>query len=82
MSKKEQERRARQSAASQLLRFSELKERGIARNWPTLLLLIERHNFPPGFYLGANSRVWRESDVAEWIANCPSTRKEAIAEFA
>ena len=79
MSKKEQDRRNRQSTAAQLLRFSELKERGIARNWPTLLLLIERHGFPSGFYLGANSRVWRESDVAEWIANRPSTRDEAIA---
>jgi len=50
-----------------LIRFSDLKKRGIVGNWPTLLRWIETEGFPPGIQLGPNSRAWPEAEVAEWL---------------
>ena len=44
-----------------LLRFRDLKDRGIVSNHVTLKRWIEREGFPPGRLLGPNTRVWRES---------------------
>ena len=46
-----------------LLRFADLKARGIVNNWPTLLRWIEKGIFPPGHYIGPNTRVWTEVEV-------------------
>jgi predicted DNA-binding transcriptional regulator AlpA len=50
-----------------LLRFRDLRERGICGNWPMMRRLIERHGFPPGIRLGTQMRAWREDEVEAWI---------------
>jgi predicted DNA-binding transcriptional regulator AlpA len=59
-----------------LLRFSDLKRRGIVRNWPTLKLWIEREGFPPGIKLGPNSRAWPEDEIQAWLASRPAGGKQ------
>ena len=54
-----------------LLRFSDLKERGIVQNWVTLQRWISGNDFPPGRKLGPNTRVWTESEIEEWITSRP-----------
>jgi hypothetical protein len=55
-----------------LLRFSDLKQRGIVHNHMTLARWIEREGFPSGFMLGPNTRVWREIDVERWLDSRPT----------
>jgi len=50
-----------------LLRFADLKAAGVVKNWPQLKRLVDGDGFPPGFMLSANTRVWDETEVAEWI---------------
>jgi predicted DNA-binding transcriptional regulator AlpA len=57
------------------VRFADLKQAGLVRNWPTLLRLIDNNGFPPGFLLGRNTRVWVLDDVQAWIAARPIARK-------
>ena len=54
--------------ATVLLRFSDLKARGIVGNWTTLNNWIKREGFPPGIKLGPNTRAWPESEIEEWLA--------------
>ena len=56
---------------TKLIRFADLKARGIVRNWPTLRLWIEREGFPPGRHLGPNTRAWTEAEIEDWIAARP-----------
>ena len=56
---------------SKVLRFPDLKRVGI-NNWPTLKRRVEKDNFPPGRYIGKNSRVWTEEEVEAWWLNRPS----------
>lgn len=49
--------------SSVLLRFRDLKARGVVNNYPTLYRWIEHEGFPPGMMLGPNSRAWRESEI-------------------
>jgi predicted DNA-binding transcriptional regulator AlpA len=58
-----------------LLRFPQLKERGIVASWPQLNRLQKNEGFPQGFLLGANTRVWTELSVEEWILNRPTERR-------
>ena len=51
-----------------LLRFADLKARGIVGNWVTLRKRIEREGFPPGIKLGPNTRAWDEDEVKAWLA--------------
>lgn len=51
-----------------LLRFPDLKARGIVSNWPTLLRWIEREGFPAGVKLGPNTRAWTEAEIEAWLA--------------
>jgi predicted DNA-binding transcriptional regulator AlpA len=53
---------------SALLRFSDLKARGICQNWPTLKRWILTENFPPGIRLGPNTRAWKEDEIEKWLA--------------
>lgn len=55
-----------------LLRFADLKARGIVSNWPTLLRWIEHEGFPPGKKLAANSRAWTTESVEAWLASRPA----------
>jgi hypothetical protein len=50
-----------------LVRFSDLKERGIVCNWPTLRRLVEGAGFPPGIRLGAQARAWPEAEIDAWL---------------
>jgi hypothetical protein len=50
-----------------LLRFSDLKARGIVANWPTLNRWIATQGFPPGIKLGPNSRAWTEDEIDRWL---------------
>ena len=54
---------------NRLLRFGDLKARGIVRNRVTLSRWIKSQNFPPGFLIGANTRVWKESDIDSWLSD-------------
>ena len=58
-----------------LLRFSDLKQRGIINNWPCLKRWIEREGFPPEIKLGPNSRAWDEAKVEEWLRRRPTGGK-------
>jgi hypothetical protein len=49
------------------LRFADLKERDIVRNWTTLLRLIEQQGFPPGVRIGAQTRGWPEDEIEVWL---------------
>lgn len=60
---------------SKLLRFRDLKASGIVGNHLTLARWVKEEGFPPGLMLGRNTRVWRESDVEEWIASRPVENK-------
>lgn len=50
-----------------LLRFSDLKAKGVVNNRPTLSRWIKDRSFPPGIKLGENTRVWFEEEVEAWI---------------
>jgi predicted DNA-binding transcriptional regulator AlpA len=54
-----------------LVRFCDLKARGIVRNWVTLRHLVDERGFPPGRKLGPNTRVWTEDEIAAWLASRP-----------
>ena len=54
-----------------LLRFADLKARGIVKNWPTLKRWIENEGFPPGRQLGPNTRVFPEDEIQEWLDSRP-----------
>jgi predicted DNA-binding transcriptional regulator AlpA len=58
-----------------LLRFSDLKARGVVKNRMTLHNWIERYGFPPGRLIGPNTRVWNEPDVIAWLEAQPTDRK-------
>lgn len=56
---------------TKILRFNDLKARGIVANWNTLLRWIENGDFPPGRKLGANTRAWTEAEIEGWIQSRP-----------
>jgi predicted DNA-binding transcriptional regulator AlpA len=43
-------------------------------------LLIKRSGFPPPRYIGANTPVWRVSEVEEWIENRPRSHSAVVSE--
>ena len=57
-----------------LLRFRDLKDRGIVSNHVTLGRWIANEGFPRGFLLGPNTRVWRENEIEAWINSRPTAR--------
>ena len=54
-----------------LLRFNDLKDRGVVNNWPTLAAWIEKEGFPPGRKLGPNTRAWTTDEIDAWIEGRP-----------
>jgi predicted DNA-binding transcriptional regulator AlpA len=52
-----------------LLRYRDLKERGVCSNWTTLLRWIKAGTFPAGRLIGPNTRVWTETELADWLAS-------------
>ena len=49
------------------IRFADLKQRNIVRNWTTLTRLMREQNFPAGTRIGAQARAWDEAEVAAWL---------------
>jgi len=49
------------------LRFKELQQRNIVRNWTTLTRLLREQGFPAGVRLGAQARAWEEAEVEAWL---------------
>jgi hypothetical protein len=54
-----------------ILRFADLKERGITNSWPQLKRLQTLHNFPLGRMLSPQIRAWTEAEIDEWIDSRP-----------
>jgi len=67
------------SVSTLLLRFCDLKARGIVGNWVTLKRWIEREGFPPGVKLGPNTRAWPESEIDEWVVGRRAWSKKGTA---
>jgi hypothetical protein len=55
-----------------LLRFADLKKRGLVNSWPQLKRLQTLHGFPVGIMLSANVRAWPEDQVDRWLADRPT----------
>ena len=49
------------------LRFAELVEGGVVTSRATLQRWIAQRGFPPGIKVGANTRLWPEEEVMDWI---------------
>jgi len=62
---------------TKLLRFNDLKSRGVVSNWVQLRRMINLYDFPPGIKLGPNSTAWNAEAVESWIASRPTTTKPA-----
>jgi predicted pyridoxine 5'-phosphate oxidase superfamily flavin-nucleotide-binding protein len=57
------------------VRFTDLVDANIVRNWPTLLRLIAENGFPVGVMLGRNTRAWVLAEVEAWLATRPMAKK-------
>jgi hypothetical protein len=60
-----------------LLRFSDLKARGIVGNWVQLKRMVERLGFPAGYRVGAQTRAWPEAEIAAWLESRRITSPDA-----
>jgi hypothetical protein len=54
-----------------LLRFADLRERGVVDSWAQLRRLVDHCGFPRGRMLSPNQRVWDEAELDEWFAARP-----------
>jgi predicted DNA-binding transcriptional regulator AlpA len=63
---------ARAPPLRQWVRFKDLASAGIVSNWPTLLRLIADEAFPPGRYIGPNSRAWTVDEIEAWLESRPT----------
>jgi predicted DNA-binding transcriptional regulator AlpA len=54
---------------ARLLRYPDLKARGIVNNRMTLRRWIAEQSFPPGVQLGPNTVAWPENEVESWLAS-------------
>jgi predicted DNA-binding transcriptional regulator AlpA len=50
-----------------LLRFNDLKNRGIVRNRVTLSRWLRDQQFPQPIRLGPNSLAWDEASIDAWL---------------
>jgi len=50
-----------------LLRYNDLKNRGIVRNRVTLARWLKNEGFPQPIRLGPNSIAWDESSIDAWL---------------
>ena len=63
-----------------LLRFADLRSRGIVKNWPQLKRLQDQLGFPRGFMLSGNTRVWDLAEVEAWLDQRRGRAVQAPAE--
>ena len=54
-----------------LLRFRDLKDRGVVDSWAQLRRLIDHCEFPTGRMLSPNQRTWDEQEIDDWYATRP-----------
>jgi len=54
-----------------LLRFRDLKDRGVVKSWPQLRRLMDLHGFPRGRLLSPHVRAWTDGEIDAWIAARP-----------
>jgi predicted DNA-binding transcriptional regulator AlpA len=65
------------------LRFKDLQQRNIVRNWTTLARLIREQHFPAGVRIGAQARAWKEAEVDGWLQSRQiATPQKPIAQSA
>lgn len=57
--------------ATTLLRYRDLKARGIILNWATLSNRIKHDNFPRGRMIGKNTRCWTVLEIETWLDSRP-----------
>lgn len=63
-----------------LLRYPDLKARGIVSNRMTLRRWIAEQGFPAPVHLGPNSVAWPEAEIEAWLASrSRSSKTEAAA---
>jgi predicted DNA-binding transcriptional regulator AlpA len=61
------------------LRYRDLEARGIVRSWAALRYKIKNNGFPPGRYLGPNTRAWTEDEVQAWLDALPTENPRKVA---
>jgi hypothetical protein len=61
-----------------ILRFNDLKKRGVVRNRPQLKRLQVNHGFPIGVMLSGNTRVWTEQEINDWLASRPTENSQPL----
>ncbi len=64
--------------AKEYLRFADLRAQGLVANWPQLKRMIDQRDFPAGFLLTPQTRVFPREEVQAWI----DARREAGREAA
>ena len=57
----------------QVVRFWDLKDAQIVNDWRQLKRLQDEFDFPAGYLLGPNTRVWDLDDIKRWL----QSRREA-----
>jgi hypothetical protein len=55
-----------------VVRFCNLKERGIVDSRAQLDNLVEKYDFPPGRMISPNARAWTEDEIDLWFASRPT----------
>jgi predicted DNA-binding transcriptional regulator AlpA len=60
-----------------LLRYADLKARGVVSSRQQLKNLVEKYGFPPGRLLSANTRVWTDEEYAAWLDSRPTKGAKA-----
>jgi hypothetical protein len=49
-----------------LVRFEDLRQRGIVNSWAALKHMQQTAGFPKGRLIGPNTRAWTDEEVAQW----------------
>jgi hypothetical protein len=65
-----------------LLRFKDLRARGIVTTWQGLRHLQPHQAFPLGRLLGPSSRAWTAAEVNDWLASRPTEPSQQTRERA
>lgn len=65
--------------AKKLLRFADLKARGVVTSWPQLRRLVDNYAFPPGYLLSPAVRVWDAEAVDIWLDSRRAAARSAQA---
>jgi predicted DNA-binding transcriptional regulator AlpA len=64
---------------ARLIRYLDLKARGIVSNRMTLRRWIAEEGFPAGVQLGPNSVAWPEDEINAWVKSRSRASKREVA---